>query len=150
MGHTYTHLLTHIVFSTKSRIPYLKVGTRAPMFAYMAGIARGIGAIDVLVNGIEDHAHLFGRFPPKVALAEIVQKVKANSSKWAHDERLLPRSFGWQTGYAAFSVSRSKAAEVIQYIEDQEAHHKKMTFQGELIALFRKHGIEYDEQYIWQ
>jgi REP element-mobilizing transposase RayT len=120
------------------------------MFAYMAGIARAIGATDVRVNGIADHAHLFGRFPPKIALAEVVQKVKANSSKWAHDERVLPRSFGWQTGYAAFSVSRSKAAEVIQYVEDQETHHKKMTFQEELIAMFRKHGIEYDERYIWR
>ena len=150
MGHTYTHLLNHIVFSTKDRIPYLKRDVQETTFAYIAGIARNIGASDVLINGMADHVHLFGRFPPKLSLSEAVQKIKANSAKWAHDERVLPHSFGWQTGFSAFSVSQSNALDVVRYIEDQEAHHHKMTFQEELIALFKKHRIEYDERYVWK
>ena len=123
MGHTYTHLLHHIVFSTKDRIPYLKRDVREPAFSYMAGIARKVGATDVLINGMADHVHVFLKLPPQLSVSEAVQKIKASSSKWAHEERVMPQSFGWQTGYSAFSVSQSNALDVVRYIEDQEAHH---------------------------
>jgi REP element-mobilizing transposase RayT len=115
----------------------------------MAGIARGIGCSEVLINGIEDHAHVFLRLPPSLAVAESVQKIKANSSKWIHEERFLPRAFAWQTGYAAFSVSPSNAQEVIRYIENQETHHQKVSFQEEYLMFLKKHGIEYDSRYVW-
>jgi putative transposase len=149
MGHTYTQLFTHIVFSTKDRIPYLDESARRSIFAYIAGIARNLGASDVLVNGVADHAHLFLRTPPALAISEAVQKIKSNSSKWIHEERLLPHSFGWQSGYAAFSVSASEAAKTIAYIEDQETHHRKISFQEEYVAFLKRHGIPYDERYVW-
>ncbi len=149
MGHTYTQLLTHIVFSTKDRIPYLNDSVRNPVFAYIAGIARHLGGSEVIVNGVADHAHLFLRMPPVIQVSEAVKKIKANSSKWVHNERLLPRSFGWQVGYAAFSVSSSQAAKTIQYIYDQETHHKKISFQEEYLEFLKKHGIPYDERYVW-
>ena len=149
MGHTYTQLLTHIVFSTKDRIPYLNESAKDPVFAYMAGIAREIGASEVMIDGAADHAHIFLKLPPLLAIAEAVKTIKANSSKWIHKERLLPRSFGWQIGYAAFSVSPSQAAKTILYIQNQEEHHRKISFQEEFLAFLKKHGIAYDERYVW-
>ncbi len=149
MGHTYTQLLTHIVFSTKDRIPYLNDSVRNAVFAYIAGIARQLRGADVLVNGAADHAHVFLKMPPVIQTSEAVKKIKANSSKWIHEDRLLSRSFGWQIGYAAFSVSPSQAAKTIEYIENQEAHHKRISFQEEYLAFLRKHGIPYDERYVW-
>jgi hypothetical protein len=75
--------------------------------------------------------------------------LKANSSKWAHENGPEHRKFAWQSGYSAFSVSRSGTEEVICYIENQEEHHRKFSFQEELLALLKKHEIEYDERYIW-
>src|SRR5262245_53916816 len=148
MGHTYSQIVTHIIFSTQNRIPYLKSELRDRIFRYMAGIAHGIDASDVLINGVADHVHILMTIPPALSVATAVNKIKANSSKWIHEQRLVPRVFGWQTGYAAFSVSPSKVAEVIEYIRNQENHQKKISFEEEYIAFLDKHKIEYDRRYI--
>ena len=149
MGHTYTHLLTHIIFSTKDRLPYLHAGVKEQVFAYMAGIARQLDCRDVLINGAADHAHMLVRMPPMLRLADAVKEIKACSSKWAHEERVLRRVFAWQAGYAAFSVSQSSAEKTILYIQNQEEHHRKVSFQEEYVAFLNKHGIPYDERYVW-
>jgi REP element-mobilizing transposase RayT len=149
MGHTYTQILFHIIFSTKNRIPYLRSEIRNRVLMYMTGTARATGASDVLINGPADHVHIFLRVPPALAVAEVVNKIKCNSSKWAHDKRLLPRAFGWQTGYAAFSVSPSNADGVMRYIQGQELHHRKISFQEEYLRFLEKHGVEYDRKHIW-
>ena len=148
MAHTYSQLAIHIIFSTQDRIPYLKPELHNRVFQYMAGIAHGIDATDVLVNGVADHVHILMTIPPALAVAAAVNKIKANSSKWIHEQRLLPRAFSWQTGYAAFSVSPSKVAEVIRYIQNQEAHHHKISFQDEYRAFLKAHGIDYDSRYL--
>ena len=150
MGHTYSQLLAHMIFSTENRIPYLRADIRDHVFRYMAGVARGIGCSDVLVNGVEDHVHTFLRLPPAIAVADAVKKIKSNSSKWIHEERILPRAFAWQSGYAAFSVCPSKAEDVIRYIENQTEHHRKVTFQEELRMFLVKNNVIFDEQYIWK
>jgi putative transposase len=148
MAHTYSQLIAHIIFSTQNRIPYLKPDLRDRLFQYMAGIARGINDRDVLVNGMDDHVHILMTILPALAVAAAVNKIKANSSKWIHEQRLLPPAFAWQTGYAAFSVSPSKVVEVIRYIENQELHHQKLSFQEEYLAFLKAHRIEYDSRYL--
>jgi len=98
---------------------------------------------------MEDHVHLLASLPPTVALADVLRFLKSNSFKWVHKKWPQRSTFAWQLGYAAFSVSKSNVAEVTNYIRNQEKHHRKITFQQELLALLRKHGIEYDERYIW-
>ena len=149
MGHTYTQLLTHIIFSTKDRIPYLAPSARQGIFAYMAGMPLKIGCSEVTIDGVANHTHIFLRIPPVLPVAHAVNKIKASSSKWIHEERLLPRAFAWQIGYSAFSVSPSNAATTIRYIQNQEVHHRKVTFQEEIVAFLKKHGIEYDDRYLW-
>jgi putative transposase len=124
MGHTYTNLLTHIIFSTKDRLPYLRTERREDVFAYMGGIVRELKGHAVNVNGPEDHVHMLMRLPAAVAIAKAVEVIKTNSSRWIHERRVLYRTFAWQAGYAAFSVSESNADNVSQYITNQVAHHR--------------------------
>lgn len=149
MGHTFTNLLTHITFSTKERIPCIKGDLGPKLFAYMGGILREQGAKPLLVNGPTDHVHTLAVLPATLALSDVMRVLKTNSSKWVHDTWPDRAAFGWQEGYGAFSVSESSRAAVLEYIQKQEEHHRKMTFQEEFILLLKKHGIEYDERYIW-
>jgi REP element-mobilizing transposase RayT len=150
MGHTYTNLLTHLVFSTKDRLPYLREERREDVFAYMGGIVRELKGVASDINGVEDHVHLLIRLPASLSVAKAVECIKTNSSRWIHERRVLHRSFAWQSGYAAFSVSQSQASNVARYIAEQVDHHRKMTFQDELIAFFKRARIEYDERYLWK
>jgi putative transposase len=149
MSHTYTHLAIHIVFSTKDRTPSISVEIRPELFAYMGGIVRNFGGKPIIINGLADHVHLLISLPPTMALADALRVLKANSSKWVHESWPERSTFGWQTGYGAFSVSHSAVDDVTQYIQNQETHHRKYSFQEEFLALLKKHNIPYDEPYIW-
>lgn len=146
---SYTNLFYHIVFSTKNREPFLSDDALPRTCQYMGGIARKLKCQLLLANGVPDHVHLAAIVHPTIAIADFIGKVKSNSSGWIHDTFADLRDFDWQDGYAAFTVSPSVMPKVKQYIHSQPEHHKKMSFQEELIALLKKHGIEYDEKYIW-
>jgi REP element-mobilizing transposase RayT len=148
MGHTFTNLLAHMIFSTKDRRPLITAELKSDLFAYMGGIVRQLGGTALLVNGMPDHVHMLILMPATASAAELVNKVKTNSSKWVHEVRKVS-DFAWQTGYSAFAVSESNRGSVLRYISDQEQHHAKHTFQEELVAYLKKHGISYNEQYIW-
>jgi REP element-mobilizing transposase RayT len=92
--------------------------------------------------------HLLCSLPPTVAMSDALRLVKTNSSRWVH-RNLHIAGFDWQTGYGAFSVGHSLPPSVTRYIGDQEKHHRRMTFQEELIAFLKKNGIPYHERYIW-
>jgi putative transposase len=150
MGHTYTNLLTHIVFSTKDRLPYLVDERRHDVFAYMGGIVRDLKGAAINVNGTQDHVHVLVRLPSFQPVSKAVEIVKTNSSRWIHAHRVLHRTFGWQTGYSAFSLSESQSDEVSRYITNQPEHHRRVSFQEELIAFLKRANIQYDERYIWK
>ena len=150
MGHTYTKLVNHIIFSTKERKPFLDAELKQRLFPYMAGIIRELGGKALIINGPSDHVHILASLPAKLAVAELMARLKANSSGWVHKTFPDRRSFGWQTGYSAFSVSQSQQQIVFQYIANQEEHHRKLSFKEELLAFLKKHGVPYDERYIWE
>ena len=150
MAHTSANVLIHIVFSTKRRSPSIAAAMKADLCAYLGGIVREIGGIALIINAMADHVHLLARIPPAHGIAEVVRIVKANSSRWAHEKWPQHRGFAWQTGYGAFSVSQSNAAAILKYIANQEAHHRKISFQQEMLAYLRRHGISYDERYLWE
>ena len=97
----------------------------------------------VIVNGTADHVHMLVTIPAKLSVSDAARVLKANSSRWAGPD------FGWQTGYAAFTVSTSNMPDVVAYIRDQEQHHQTRSFEDELIALLEKHGVSYDPAYLW-
>ena len=149
MPGTYTNLLYHLVFSTKGRFPFIGQELQPDLHAYMGGIVRGEGGILLEIGGMPDHVHLFAKFKPTVSISGLLNKIKANFSKWVNEERFKLRKFGWQDGYAAFSVSESHVEAVRQYIQGQEQHHRGQSYQDEFRALIDRHGIEYDERYLW-
>jgi REP element-mobilizing transposase RayT len=150
MGHTYTDLLTHIIFSTKDRLPYLRKERRNDVFTYMGGMVRELKGSALNVNGVDDHVHLLVRLPASLAVAKAAEIVKTNSSRWIHEWRVLHRTFAWQAGYTAFSVSESQSESVSTYITNQENHHRTVTFQEEFVAFLERSHIQYDERHIWR
>jgi len=146
---SYTRLLYHIVFSTKERRPLLTGELGRRTIEYIGGTLRQLKG-DLLAAGVAaDHLHLGIAAHPQVAVSDLVGKVKSASSGWIHKTFPQAGRFAWQDGYSAFSVSPSVMGRVKRYIQGQAEHHKKVSFQEELIALLRRHGIEYDERYIW-
>jgi REP element-mobilizing transposase RayT len=148
MASTLTSLLVHIVFSTKHREPMIQVEYERGLFAYIGGICRGHGSALRSGGGADDHVHLYVSIAKTVELADLVMEIKRDSSLWMKQNG-GPASFGWQDGYSAFSIGRSQSDDLIQYIENQRAHHQDVSFQDELRAFFRKYDIEFDERYVW-
>src|SRR5947199_4963373 len=149
MSQSLAKLLVHLVYSTKHRQPWLAPEHRPALFAYQAGIFREWESPALVIGGVEDHVHALFVLSKNLALKKIVEEVKKGSSKWMKSDGPRIAEFCWQAGYAAFSVSQSNVEAVSHYISTQEEHHRKMTFQDELRELLRRHGIEWDERYVW-
>jgi putative transposase len=149
MANTYASLNYHVIFGTKNREPWIRQDIEERIWTYLGGIARQNGMVALCVGGIEDHIHIVLGLPPTLAVSKAMQLLKGGSSHWIHQTFPKLAGFGWQDGYGAFTVSRSALEETRRYIQNQRAHHAKRTFQEEYVAFLRKHGVEYDERYLW-
>jgi len=149
MAETYSSLYVHVVFSTKGRQPTMRSDLRQRIWAYLGGIARGEEMKAIEVGGTADHIHALLSLAPTVAPAMVVKSLKGNSSKWSNETLGLPYRFEWQEGYGAFSVGWSQIDRTVAYIQNQERHHRKKSFQEEYLGFLKRHKIEYDERYIW-
>lgn len=149
MASTLTNLIYHVVFSTKNRVNLILPELECPLYKYIGGIIRGERGRLLTIGGTENHIHILARFRQSITVSDMLRCIKSNSSKWANEENILRGKFKWQRSYAAFTVSPSNIAIVSKYIERQKEHHQKVTFQQEFLLLLKKHGVEYDERYIW-
>jgi putative transposase len=149
MANTYASLFYHIVFSTKNRVEFIRPEIEERVWAYIGGVTRKHKMTAIQIGGVGDHVHALVMAPPTLAPYEIAKYLKGDSSKWIHEEFPDLRFFGWQDGYGAFSVSKSNVPSVVNYIQDQREHHKTQTFQEEYLEFLKKHGVEYDERYLW-
>jgi REP-associated tyrosine transposase len=147
MAHTYTDLLIHVLFSTDKRQPFLDRELRPRLFAYMGGILKRLGCVPLMINGVDDHIHLLIVLPPTLCMADVIEKLKANSSKWTREGFPRMRRFAWQSGYTAFSVSPSNRERVLEYISRQEEHHRKRSYQEEVLAFLKKSRIGVDPRW---
>ncbi|HEX3553002.1 MAG TPA: IS200/IS605 family transposase [Thermoanaerobaculia bacterium] len=144
MSHTFSQLLFHIVFSTQYRQDLIDPDLRDDLYPIIAEIVRSERCSLLGIGGMPDHLHLLVRVRANLSLSDLLRSIKANSSRWVHERSETPRRFGWQEGYGAFSVSESAAGEVHRYIQSQEEHHRRRSFEEEWVGLLIRHGIEFD------
>ena len=148
---SHQQLLYHIVFSTKERRLLLREDDfRDSVWRYMAGIASNLQGHALRIRGFYDRAHLLLRIPAKIAVADFVRQIKANTSKHINEKQGSRLKFHWQDGYGAFTVSPSKMNAVSAYIDGQLEHHRKRTFQQEYLKMLADHEVEYDPKYLWE
>lgn len=150
LGQTLTCLHYHLVFSTKNRFPQITRDLRQRLYDYMGGIIKGERGLLLSAGGTEDHVHLLVSLPAQPSVADFLRLIKANSSRWVHEMFPHHRTFAWQSGYGAFSVSPSNDEDVRRYITTQAEHHRRITFQEEFLEFLRRHEIPFDERYIWE
>ena len=148
MGHTYAALHYQVVFGTKGRVPSIQPEVETRLYDYIGGIVRSESGIAIAIGGMPDHIHLLATFHPTTCVADMLRHIKANSSKWMHESVQGCRTFDWQTGYAAFTISQSILGDVEAYILNQQMHHASLSFEDEFLSFLRRHGIPYDERYV--
>ena len=145
MSHAYSADYFHCIFSTKDRRESIPVELRPKLWAYLEGTAKNVGIVPVAIGGTSNHAHVLLRLKPNMSVAEAIQKLKANSSRWLGEHGL---AFEWQKGYAALTVSPSLLGAVRTYVLNQEEHHRERTFEEEFLVLLQKAGIPHDEKQV--
>lgn len=140
MGHSYDEIYLHFVFSTKNRAHFITEDVRAPLYNYIAGIARNKQCRLIIAGGMPDHVHLLVRATRKIAPMQLVNAIKANSTTAM---RAVPSmaAFAWQTGYAVFSVGCRERDRIVRYIQNQQAHHATMTVEQELARIAADYGM---------
>ncbi len=149
MPQSLSHVIIHLVWSTKYRERNLTPEVRPALHAYLATVARNVECPCYRVNGVEDHVHLAVRLSRTITQAQLVEELKTSSSKWLKTQGPHLEQFTWQRGYAAFSVYYKEVDRLIAYIDGQEEHHRKQDFQEEYRTLLREHDMEFDERYVW-
>jgi putative transposase len=149
LANTYHQLYVQSVFAVKYRASVLEPTWRSEFFGVVGNLINETGCTNIIVNGVEDHIHCFFGLIPSLSIAEVMQKVKSNSSGWLNKRNYVKHRFEWQSGYGSFSYSRSHINNVFRYIQNQEAHHKKQSFRKEYINMLNRFGVKYDERYIF-
>ena len=148
MAHSYSALYVHIVFATKGRTALLSdIRVREEMYAYLGGTCRDLKCPTLIVGGVADHVHILANQSRSVALADVIRELKKASIMWMKDKGHM--KFGWQDGYGAFSFGKDDLPRLVQYVGNQEEHHKKVSLDDEYRALLTEAGISFDDKFLW-
>lgn len=150
MPQSLSNITLHVVFSTKNRHPWLISPIRESLHAYMATVVRGLDRCECYrAGGVEDHVHLAIRLARAVTVADLVERIKTTSSRWLKGQDASLKQFAWQKGYGAFSVFHPHLHHLLHYIDGQEEHHRKVTFQDEYRQFLKEYEVDHDERYVW-
>lgn len=149
MPQSLASILIHIIFSTKNREPLILPEISQELYSYITGIARTHESLVHEIGGIEDHVHLLISLPRTLPLSKLIEEVKKGSSKWIKTKGEIYSKFAWQYGYGAFSIGQSAYENLRKYIQTQQIHHKKISFQDEYRVFLKKYHINYNEEYVW-
>ena len=149
MANTYHQIYLQTVFAVKYREAVIDKVWKSQLLGVIGNLINETGCKNIIVNGVEDHVHCFLGLKPVVSVSELMKTVKAKSSKFVNDNDLTPHRFEWQDGYGVFSYSQSHIDKVFKYIQNQEEHHKKQTFQDEYLQFLKNFNIDYDEKYLF-
>ena len=149
MANTYTQIYIHIIFAVQERQNLIKKENKEELQKYITGIIRNKKQKLIAINCMPDHAHIFIGIKPNIALSDLVRDIKNNSSKFINDKKWVRGKFHWQEGFGAFSYAHSQMDAIIKYIENQEKHHSKKSFNEEYQEILEKFKVEYDPNYIF-
>ncbi len=146
---TFLSVRIHFIWSTKGREPSIESSWQPKLYAYINGILDNKKSKLLAIGGTNDHIHVYTSLPSTLSIAELANAVKSNSSGWIHETISHAQSFAWQSGYAAFSMSKSADKNVRAYIQNQAEHHRAKTFKEELIEFLDRDEIQYDPRYVF-
>jgi REP element-mobilizing transposase RayT len=149
MPQSLSSILIHLIFSTKNREPFISTAIEPELHPYMAKIFRELKSPSLAIGGTADHVHILFSLGRVIKIADLVEEVKSESSKWIKTKGEEFENFYWQRGYGAFSIGQSQVTAVKRYIARQKVHHERVTFQDEYRKFLKSYGINYDERYVW-
>jgi len=149
MSQSLSQVIIHVIFSTKDRRPWLDLAIRPRMHGYLATTCRDCHCEAYRVGGVADHVHLAVRLARTITQADLLEKIKKTSSSWIKTQAPQYGDFSWQVGYGSFSVGWSQLEDLVRYIDSQEQHHHRQTFQEEFLNMIKKYHVQFDERYLW-
>jgi len=149
MSNSYSQINIHSIFTVKNRNSLLDINFRERLFEYISGIIKNHEQYPLIVGGYIDHVHIFFELNPDYKVSDVMRIIKSTSSKWINDNRYLKSKFEWQSGYGAFSYSRSQRENVINYIANQKEHHSKKSFKQEYLDFLNNFNVKYDAKYLF-
>ncbi len=149
MAQSLSSILIHLVFSTKNREPLITPEIEKELHPYMAKIFRELKSPSLAIDGTSDHLHILFSLGRVIKVADLVEEVKTESSKWIKTKGREFKNFHWQRGYGAFSIGQSNVVSLERYIYGQKQHHRRVTFQDEYRKFLEAYRIDFDERYVW-
>jgi len=150
MANTYHQIHIQAIFAVKKRTGLIQKEWKNELYKYITGVIRAHDHKLLAINGMPDHVHVFFGMRPTQSLSDLIQDAKGSSSKWINEKKFIKEKFEWQEGFGAFSYSKSQASHVIAYIQNQEVHHRKITFLDEYQQFLKKFEVDYDERYLFK
>ena len=144
----HTSIVYHIIWTPYKRKPVLAKDSRKELFNYIYGILKNKNCHVYRINGVEDHIHIATSLHPTVPLASLIKDIKIASNQMIKSKNLFKGFEGWQERYAAFTHNYSTLDNLVNYIKNQEEHHKTVSFLEEYIKLLEEHGVTYDPKYL--
>lgn len=149
MADTYSQIYIHIVFAVKGRANLISGKWKDELYKYITGIVTNDGQKLIAINGMPDHIHILIGLKPTIALSDLIRDIKASSSKFINAQKWITGKFEWQHGFGAFSYSHSQLTSVINYIQNQEEHHKKRTFREEYLEFLKAYNVDFKEEFVF-
>lgn len=149
MSQSLSKLYVHLIFHVKNNVSLIRQEDEEELYSYIGGVVKLSKSIPIQINGKEDHIHVLCIMSKNISLADLLEDIKKNSSRWIKTKGVHYQNFAWQGGYSGYSVSQSKAEVVDRYISNQKEHHKHQTFKEEYIQFLKENSIEYNEEYLW-
>lgn len=150
MANTYHQIHIQGIFAVKKRTGLIQKEWKNELYKYITGVIQAHDHKLLAIHGMPDHVHVFFGMRPTQSLSDLIQDAKGGSSKWINEKKFIKEKFEWQEGFAAFSYSKSQASRVIAYIQNQEVHHRKITFLDEYRQFLKKFEVDYDERYLFK
>ncbi len=150
MANTFSQIYIQTVFAVSNRQSLIKANFKEDLYKYITGIVKNQGQKLISINGMPDHVHILIGLRPAMALADLVQEIKADSTNFVNKRRLVGGRFSWQEGYGAFSYGHSQLDTIVRYIQNQEKHHLRRSFRDEYLTLLRKYDIAFDDKYVFK